>query len=183
MFSSTVSERKMLRSCGTQPIPARARWSGRRAVISSPPSATVPPKRRVMPTIELISVVLPVPLRPSSASTWPSPSASDMPDSTTASPYPARKPLMARSSDIDGLLAEIDRLDLGIARHLVRRAFDQHGTVDQHRNPVGKGEHQIHIVLDQQYRDVARQGGDGRQNIVALALGHAGGGLIQQQHA
>ena len=28
MFSSTVSERKILRSCGTQPIPACARWSG-----------------------------------------------------------------------------------------------------------------------------------------------------------
>src|SRR5438105_413928 len=27
MFSSTVRERKILRSCGTQPIPARARWS------------------------------------------------------------------------------------------------------------------------------------------------------------
>src|SRR6476646_8369831 len=154
MFSSTVSERKILRSCGTQPIPARARWSGRIAVISSPPSAIAPPKRRVMPTIELISVVLPVPLRPSSASTWPSASESDMPDSTTASPYPARRPLMARRSGIDGL-AEIDRLDLGIARHLVRRAFDQHGAVDQYRNPVGEGEHQIHVVLDQQYRDVA----------------------------
>ncbi len=44
-------------------------------VMSLPASATLPPKRRVMPTIELISVVLPVPLRPSSASTWPSASA------------------------------------------------------------------------------------------------------------
>src|SRR4051812_13083925 len=158
MFSSTVSERKILRSCGTQPIPARARWSGRIDVISSPPSASVPPKRRVIPTIELISVVLPVPLRPSSASTWPSPSFSDMPDSTTASPYPARKPSMARRSGIDDLLAEIDRLDLGIARHFGRWAFDQHGAVDQHRNPVGKRKYQIHIVFDQQNRDVARQG-------------------------
>ena len=86
MFSSTVSERKMLRSCGTQPIPARARWSGRSAVMSAPPSATAPPKRRVMPTMELISVVLPVPLRPSSASTCPSGRVSDMLGSTTASP-------------------------------------------------------------------------------------------------
>ncbi len=86
MFSSTVSERKMLRSCGTQPIPARARWSGRIAVISAPPSATEPPKRRVMPTMELISVVLPVPLRPNSASTCPSGSVSDRLGSTTASP-------------------------------------------------------------------------------------------------
>ena len=27
-FSSTVSDLKMLRSCGTQPMPAGARWSG-----------------------------------------------------------------------------------------------------------------------------------------------------------
>ena len=31
----------MLRSCGTQPIPARARWSGRSAVMFLPPSVTV----------------------------------------------------------------------------------------------------------------------------------------------
>ena len=86
MFSSTVSERKMLRSCGTQPMPARARWSGRSGVMSRPPTAMVPPNRRVTPTIELISVVLPVPLRPSSASTCPSASRSDRPGNTTASP-------------------------------------------------------------------------------------------------
>ena len=76
----------MLRSCGTQPIPARARWSGRSGVMFRPFNETVPPKQRVMPTIELISVVLPVPLRPSSASTWPSGIESVMPGSTTASP-------------------------------------------------------------------------------------------------
>src|SRR6266850_641761 len=112
MFSSTVSERKILRSCGTQPIPARARWSGRICVISRPPRVMVPPNRLLTPTIELISVVLPVPLR-------------------------ARKPSMHNRSGIGGL-AEIDRLDARIARHLVRWAFDQQRAVDQHRNPVGE---------------------------------------------
>src|ERR1700733_10198444 len=156
MFSSTVSERKILRSCGTQPIPARARWSGRIRVISSPPRLTVPPKRRVTPTIELISVVFPVPLRPSSASTWLSGSRSDMEGSTTASPYPARSPSMVSKSGIGGL-AEIDRPDPGIARHFVRRALDQHRAGDQHRDTVGERKHQVHVVLDQEYRDVARQ--------------------------
>src|SRR6478736_2289398 len=169
MFSSTVSERKILRSCGTQPIPDRARWSGRIGVISRPASATVPPKRLVIPTIELISVVLPVPLRPSSASTWPSASVSDMPDSTTASPYPARRLSMARRSGIGGL-AEIDRLDLGIPGHLVGRALHQHRAVDEDGDAVGEREHQVHIVLNQQHRDVTRQGGNRRQNIVTLAL-------------
>ena len=55
--------------------------------------------------------------------------------------------------------------------------------VDQHRNAVGEREHQIHVVLDQEHGDVARQGGDGGEDIVALAFGNAGGGLVEQQHA
>jgi hypothetical protein len=86
MFSSTVSDLKILRSCGTQPMPARARWSGRICVMSVPSSVMAPPKQRVTPTMELISVVLPVPLRPNSASTWLSARLSDMFGSTTASP-------------------------------------------------------------------------------------------------
>ncbi len=38
-------------------------------------------------------------------------------------------------------------------------------------------------MLDQQHGDVARQGCDGGQDIVALAFGHAGGGFVEQQHA
>src|SRR5947208_2285522 len=71
-FSSTVSDLKMLRSCGTQPIPARARWSARSGVMSRPSRPIRPARKRVTPTIELIRVVLPMPLRPSSASDWPS---------------------------------------------------------------------------------------------------------------
>ena len=45
-----------------------------------------------------------------------------------------------------------------------------------------KLKHQIHVVLDQQHRDVARQCRDGGKDIVALAFGNAGGGLVEQQH-
>ena len=38
-------------------------------------------------------------------------------------------------------------------------------------------------MLDQEHGDVARQGGDGGENVVALAFGNAGGGLVEQQHA
>ena len=60
--------------------------------------------------------------------------------------------------------------------------FDQHRAIDQHRNPVGEGEHQIHVVLDQQHGDIARQCRYGGENIVALAFGNAGSGLVEQQH-
>ena len=74
-------------------------------------------------------------------------------------------------------------MTLRIARHLVRRALDQQRAVDQHRNAVGEREHQIHVVLDQEHGDVARQGRHRGEDIVALAFGNAGGGLVQQQHA
>ena len=70
-FSSTVSERKMLRSCGVQPTPRRARACGGSWAMSSPPSQMRPPKRVVTPISVSISVVLPTPLRPSSASDRP----------------------------------------------------------------------------------------------------------------
>src|SRR5436309_13888695 len=92
--------------------------------MSRPPSAMVPPNRRVMSTMELIRVVLPVPLRPNNASTWLSARRKDMFGNTTASPYPARRPSMERSSDIGGL-AEVDRLQSGVERNLFWRTLDQ----------------------------------------------------------
>ena len=85
-FSSTVSDLKMLRSCGDQPMPAWTRRSGRSRVMSRPPSLMLPDRCVVRPSSELISVVLPVPLRPSSASDCPSASVKEMSDSTSASP-------------------------------------------------------------------------------------------------
>ena len=38
-------------------------------------------------------------------------------------------------------------------------------------------------MLDQQDRDFGGQGGESGQNIAPLFLGHAGGGLVEQQHA
>ena len=61
----------MLRSCGTQPMPAPARSSTGSAWISRPASVIVPACRRVTPTRVSSSVVLPVPLRPSKASERP----------------------------------------------------------------------------------------------------------------
>ncbi len=55
-------------------------------VMSCPPSAILPPRWRVTPTMVLSSVVLPVPLRPSTASARPSPSVRSMPEMTSASP-------------------------------------------------------------------------------------------------
>src|SRR4051812_49418969 len=110
-----------------------------------PSSAMAPPKRRVTPTIELISVVLPVPLRPNSASASPSASASEMSGSTTASPYPARRFWMRSRSGIGGL-AEVHGFHLRVARHLLRRSLRQQSAIDQHGDAVGEREHQVHVM-------------------------------------
>src|SRR5690242_2424681 len=112
--------------------------------------------KRVTPTTELISVVLPMPLRPSSASDCPSASASETSLSTTASPYPAVSLSMVRRSAIERL-AEIDRLDAGIARDLVGCAVDEQSAVDQHRYAISEGKDELHVVLDQEHCHVGGQ--------------------------
>ena len=62
------------------------------------------------------------------------------------------------------------RLDPLIARHLVRPAFDQERaatSTECGRRTRTRGP----FVLDQQHGDIARQGCDRRQDIVALAFG------------
>ena len=44
-------------------------------------------------------------------------------------------------------------------------------------------EDEVHVVLDQQHRHVGRQRGDDVEDLLALALGHAGDRLVEQQHA
>src|SRR5262245_34378379 len=136
-FSSTVSDLKILRSWGTQPMPAWARWSGREDVMSRPSRPIRPEMKRVTPTIELISVVLPIPLRPSRASDWPSARAGEIPLSTTASPYPALSRSTVNNSGIERL-AQIDRLHAGVARNLLRRTVDKQRAINQHGDAIGE---------------------------------------------
>ena len=81
------------------------------------------------------------------------------------------------------VLAEIDG-----AHALVR--CDRLGAPRSNSRPAtstemrrGEGEHEVHVVLDQQDRDVRRQRGEGGENIAPLLLGHARGGLVEQQYA
>src|SRR6218665_3082744 len=62
-FSCRVSEAKMLRSCGPQPMPAAARWCAGSGCSATPPRWMVPACWRVAPARVSMSVVLPAPLR------------------------------------------------------------------------------------------------------------------------
>ena len=57
----------------------------------------------------------------------------------------------------------------------------RHRAADQHRDALGEAEHEVHVVLDEQDRDVARQLRDDAEELGALAGGNAGGGLVEQQ--
>ena len=48
---------------------------------------------------------------------------------------------------------------------------------------VGEIEYEIHVVLDQQDRDIRRQSGEGGENVPALLLWNPRGGLVEKEHA
>ena len=81
------------------------------------------------------------------------------------------------------ILAEIDRLDARIAGHGRDVALGEDGAVDQHGDGLREVEDQVHVVLDEQDRDVGRQRADGLEDLLALAFGHARDRLVEQQHA
>src|SRR3989442_7105606 len=123
------------------------------------------------------SVLLPTPLRPRMATLPFCGTASETPSSTMASPYPAR---MSRSSSI---FPEIHLAHARIEADLVGRAFDQDPPADHHDDAAGEAEHHVHVVLDEEHGELAREIRDHGEELGALALRHAGGRLIQQQHA
>ena len=47
---------------------------------------------------------------------------------------------------------------------------------------LAKPEHEVHVVLDEQHRDVLRQVVDRGEQLGALVARHAGGRLVEQQH-
>jgi hypothetical protein len=77
------------------------------------------------------------------------------------------------------VFAEIDGPDALIRGDRLRRAFGQKLPRNQHRNTASEIEHKVHVVLDQEDRDVRWQSGEGGENILPLLLRHAGGGFVQ----
>src|SRR5208337_5229301 len=131
--------------------------------------------------MELSSVVLPMPLRPSKAIASPWPSRSDIPERTSASPYPAESLSIVRTSAI--LRApQIDRLHPSIVGDLVLRPFGEQSTVDEDRDAIRKGGNQVHVVLDQQHARILWESRHGCKDVVALLLGNTGCRLVKQQH-
>ena len=149
----------------------------------SPRQRKSPPRSRVRPISVTSSVVLPMPLRPSSARLSPSSS------STATRPRARRRRRSRRSapSTAQELSHAAPRPDRPRARADPRaisagRALGQHLAADQHRDALGEAEHELHVVLDEQDRDVAAAAPAMTPNSSALSAGgNAGRRLVEQQ--
>src|SRR3990167_7102718 len=113
---------------------------------------TSTPSRRRRPrrigsrrAIALISVVLPAPLGPTTATSSPPPTASETPHRAGASPYPTCRP---SASSIG--LPEIGGHDLRLPDDVARPALGDQLAVVQHHDPGGQGDHGPHDVLDEE---------------------------------
>src|SRR6476659_1155153 len=107
------------------------------------------------------SVDLPTPLRPSTARLPFSGTSSEMPSSTTASPYPARTSRsVSRGSAMACTMTRFAEVDLAyarIGRDFLGRTFEEDAPADHNDDAARKAEHEVHVVLDEQHRDLARE--------------------------
>ena len=69
-----------------------------------------------------------------------------------------------------------------LARIASGRPFGEHGALGHHRHPVGDGEHEIHVMLDEQQRMLARQVLQQRRHALRFFWSHAGQRLVEQQN-
>src|SRR5262249_21069453 len=139
---------------------------------------------RVKPMMVRRSVVLPTPFLPSTARLPCSGISSETPSSTRAGPYPART---SSSTTSGSAMASAPAPEIGLAHARVggdlrRRAFDQDAASDHHDDPTGETKHDVHVVLDEQHRDLLRQVGNRSEQLRAFVFSHARGGLVEQQH-
>src|SRR5215813_894209 len=148
----------------------------------SPRYSMLPEWKVVCPMIVASSVVFPTPLRPSTASEPRSGSENAISSSTTVSPYPARTSFRTSASAM-AMLAEIHLVDALVLADLLGRALDQHLALDEHGDALREAEHQVHIVLDDEDRDVARQPVEHLEDAVGLERGNTSGRLVEEQHA
>src|SRR5262249_22923751 len=150
--------------------------------MSWPRQAIAPRLTRVKPMMVRSTVDLPTPLRPRTARLPPSATVSVMPSSTTASPYPARTASSASSVSATAGPPPIKPAHARLGGDFFRRALDQDAPCRHHDDAAGETEHHVHVVLDEQHGNVAREIGDDGKQLGAFALRHPRRRLVEQEH-
>src|SRR5882672_7976368 len=165
-------------------MPRLAMRLGARPRMSRPAKRTFP-EAGTRPVMALHSVDLPMPLRPTMAST-PWSSASDTPCSTWARPkwtsslstWRTGVALPAMAASVPG--AHVDGLDLGIVLDLVGRAVLQQAAVVQDGDALDDAQRDVEIVLDQHIAHMGRERRQQRHQLPTLRRGESGGRLVEQ---
>src|SRR6266849_3645319 len=115
---------------------------------------TVPERSSAKPSAAASVVVLPAPLRPMIPIRSPRLTEIETSSSTVVPPYPAETFTSVSSPNGMPATPEIDLAHLLIVGNLLGCAGDENGTRDQHNDVLCKTKHEIHVMLDEQDREV-----------------------------
>src|SRR5262245_58753618 len=129
--------------------------------IACPAKRIEPFVARSTPEIVRLSVDLPTPFDPRTATISPAPTIRSTPCRTSVSPYPACKPPTASSALSPMLRSQLCRRataqvrlnDERICNNFCWRAFGNDSTFGQHEHVLGETHHRLHDMLDHQDSD------------------------------
>src|SRR2546428_9127289 len=181
-FSSTLSLGNRRRPSGTMATPRLTISSVDRRVRSwvfpSRSRLTEPRVGRTMPMTHFMSVLLPLPLVPSSATVSPWRIPMETPCSARTAPYPASIPEILSSS------AKVGFLHLGVPDDLGRRALADDPAGVEADHALREAHHRLHDVLDHDDGDarLVQLEEDGK-HLVDLAARKPGHRLVRDQEA
>src|SRR5215510_14153169 len=186
-FSSTLSRLKMRRPSGTWVTPRRTMaWEA--TPTSEPPSKTTSPSRGTRsPEMARRVVVLPAPLLPRRATTSPSPTWKVTPFKARISPYDTWRFLTSSTLGVHPRRplapAEIGFDDARVLLHLGGAPLRDLLSVVEHGDVVGDLHDHAHVVLDEEdgEAEIAYQLAQEGHEAARLALGHARGGLVEEE--
>ena len=137
--------------------------------------------------MERIVVVLPMPLRPSSATTVPSLTSMSTPCSTWLSPYHVWMSSIAQASADHPtrgarlVRAHVDVLDGLVGADLVGSALGGDGAEVQQDDALRDPEHEIHVVSDHEHRDLLSERADAFGDVRALRRRQPAARLVQHE--
>src|SRR5438067_5097022 len=162
-------------------MPSRATASGERLAMLLPANAILPLRLTVPDTARSV-VVLPAPFGPRTATSSPSPTSSETPCSARIWPYRASTS-SSSSRELLGIRPEVGLDHRRVVLHLARRAARDPAAEVEHVHAVGDTHHQLHVVLDQQDRqlEVLAHPADQRAELSDLLVVQASRRLVQEQ--
>src|SRR5712692_6419835 len=167
-------------------MPLRGISCGAQRARSNPSSSTVPRLRGARPMIARSVVVLPTPLRPSSAAHSPVRTSRFTPWRMCSFPiWTWTSSSLSIASFLDVVLVLLST-EIGFAHaivggNLLRAAGCEDRTLRHHRDIVGNLEDDLHVMLDDDDIDRPRELPDFRNGALGLTGAHPAGRLVEQK--